>query len=50
MLGLFGGTLWYLWHKSQKPPVIYKTETAAVSDIVKKTVATGSSSRARKSR
>jgi len=42
MLGLFGGTLWYLWHKSQKPSVIFKTETAAVSDIVKKTVATGS--------
>lgn len=42
MLGLFGGTIWYLYRKSQKPPVIYKTEAAAVSDIVKKTVATGS--------
>ena len=42
MLGVFGGTIWYLWHKAQKPPVIYKTESAAVSDIVKKTVATGS--------
>jgi HlyD family secretion protein len=42
MLGLFGGTIWYLWRKAQKPPVIYKTEAASVADIVKKTVATGS--------
>ena len=42
MLGLFGGTIWYLWHKARKPPVIYKTEAPTVSDIVKKTVATGS--------
>ena len=42
MLGLFGGTIWYLWRKSQKPPVTYKTEAASVADIVKKTVATGS--------
>ena len=39
---LFGGTLWYLWRKAQKPVVVYKTESAQVADIVKKTVATGS--------
>ena len=22
-VGLFGGTLWYLWHKAQKPVVVY---------------------------
>jgi HlyD family secretion protein len=42
LVGLFGGTLWYLWKKAQKPVVVYKTETASLSDIVKKTVATGS--------
>ena len=42
LVGLFGGTLWYLWRKAQKPVVVYKTETAQVADIVKKTVATGS--------
>jgi len=38
---LFGGTLWFLWNKSQKKPVVYRTETAEVGDIVKKAVATG---------
>jgi HlyD family secretion protein len=42
LVALFGGTLWYLWRKAQKPVVVYKTETASVADIVKKTVATGS--------
>lgn len=31
-----------LWRKSQAKPTIYETETAEVTDIVKKTVATGS--------
>jgi len=39
---LFGGTLYYLWAKAKKVPVVYETESPAVSDIVKKTVATGS--------
>ncbi len=39
---LFAGTLWYLWRKAQKPIAVYKTESASVADIVKKTVATGS--------
>lgn len=39
---LFGGTLWYLWRKAQKPVVVYNTEAPTITDIVKKTVATGS--------
>jgi len=42
LVSLFGGTLWYLWRKSQKPVAIYDTEQPSVADIVKKTVATGS--------
>jgi HlyD family secretion protein len=42
LAALFGATLWYLWHKAHKPPVVYKTEGPVVADIVKKTVATGS--------
>ena len=42
LLTLFGGTLWYLWRKAQKPVVVYDTEKPSVTDIVKKTVATGS--------
>ena len=41
LVGLFGGTLFFLWSKAQKKPVVYKTETPEVSDIVKKAVATG---------
>lgn len=41
LVGLFGGTLFYLWSKAQKKPIVYKTETPEVSDIVKKAVATG---------
>src|SRR5262245_35562164 len=39
---LFGGTLYYLWHKARKVAVVYDTESPQVADIVKKTVATGS--------
>lgn len=38
----FGYTLYYLWEKSKKDPVIYKTDQAFTTDIVKKSVATGS--------
>ena len=41
IVGLGAGTMWWLWKKSQKPPVVAKTEAAEVKDIVKKTVATG---------
>ncbi|MEZ4776675.1 MAG: efflux RND transporter periplasmic adaptor subunit [Bacteroidia bacterium] len=42
ILGLFVWTGFFLYKKNQKPPVIYQTETAFYTDIVKKTVATGS--------
>lgn len=41
LAGLFGGTLWFLWNKAQKKPVVYATETPELTDIVKKAVATG---------
>ena len=40
-VGGVGGTFWFLYQKSQKPPRTYQTETASKQDIVKKTVATG---------
>lgn len=42
VLGLLAYTLYYVYEKSQKKPVTYKTEKAFYSDIVQKTVATGS--------
>ena len=41
-LGLFVGTIWYLWQKAHKPPVVYRTDSPALTEIVKKAVATGS--------
>ena len=40
--GVFVYTLYYLWQKSQKDPIVYPVGTAFYSDIVKKSVATGS--------
>lgn len=42
ILVVFGGTLVFLYHKSQKKPIIFETQTPYVTNIVKKTVATGS--------
>lgn len=42
MIGLFGGTIYYLYDKSQEPPVVFETDQPYRTDIVKKTVATGS--------
>lgn len=42
VVSVFGGTLYYLWAKSRKPPEVWQTATPEVTDIVKKTVATGS--------
>ena len=42
ILALFGGTLYYLWDKSKEKPVVYETEKPFYSDVIKKTVATGS--------
>ena len=41
VIGLGVGTTWFLWSKSKKTPVVARTESAEVKDIVKKTVATG---------
>jgi len=42
LLSGFAGTLYYLYSKSEEPPVEYVTETPVVTTIIKKTVATGS--------
>ncbi|MBK9033340.1 MAG: efflux RND transporter periplasmic adaptor subunit [Myxococcales bacterium] len=41
IVGAGAATMWWLWKKSQKPPVVAKTESAEIKDIIKKTVATG---------
>lgn len=41
IVGVFGGTIYYLYGKSKQKPVVYETTTAFQTDIVKKTVATG---------
>jgi HlyD family secretion protein len=40
--GVFVGTIIYLYKKSQATPVVYTTVSPITSDIIKKTVATGS--------
>lgn len=42
VLATFLGTVGFLYNKSQEKPVIYQTATAFTTDIVKKTVVTGS--------
>lgn len=42
ILGAFVYTIYFLYEKSQAKPVIYETTTAFKTNIVKKTVATGS--------
>lgn len=42
ILGIFGYTLYYLWDTSKEKPVVYQTETPFYTDIINKTVATGS--------
>lgn len=41
ILVVFAGTIVYLYQKSQAKPVVFETSTATVTDIIKKTVATG---------
>lgn len=41
IVGVFGGTIFYLYGKSKEKPVVYETTNAFQTDIVKKTVATG---------
>ncbi len=42
LVAVFAGTLWFLYAKSRKKTVTWETHTPVVTDIVKKTVATGS--------
>lgn len=42
IVGLFSGTIYFLYQKSQKKPVIYETRSPEKTNIIQKTVATGS--------
>lgn len=42
VIAVFGGTLYYLYDKSKEKPEVFETEKPFVTDIEKKTVATGS--------
>lgn len=42
VVGVFGGTLFFLYTKSKKQPDVFETKNPFVSDVVMKTVATGS--------
>lgn len=39
--GLFLGTGYFLYQKSEEPPIVYEIDTPFKTDIVKKTIATG---------
>ncbi|MCU4163957.1 efflux RND transporter periplasmic adaptor subunit [Carboxylicivirga caseinilyticus] len=41
-IGLVGWVVFYLYNQTKKDPVVYETENAEVTNIIKKTVATGS--------
>jgi HlyD family secretion protein len=42
IIGVFAGTLLFLYRKSKEQPVVFEIQQPLVTDIVKKTVATGS--------
>jgi len=42
LLGLFIGTIYFLYAKSEEKPVVFQTTQAMKTNIIKKTVATGS--------
>ncbi len=42
LVGIFGGTIYFLYTKSKKVPDVYETKNPFVSNIIRKTVATGS--------
>ncbi len=42
LIFLFGWTLYFLYKKSEAKPIVYKNEKPLVTNIIKKTVATGS--------
>lgn len=42
LIGAFGGTLFFLYNKSKKKPDVFETKNPFISNVVMKTVATGS--------
>jgi len=42
LVGIFGGTIYFLYTKSKKVPEVYETKNPFVSNVIRKTVATGS--------
>jgi len=42
LVGIFGGTMYFLYTKSKKAPEVFETKNPFVTNIVRKTVATGS--------
>ncbi|MDD5508371.1 MAG: efflux RND transporter periplasmic adaptor subunit, partial [Bacteroidales bacterium] len=42
VLTAFLGTIWFLYNKSKAEPVVFETASPFVTNIIKKTVATGS--------
>lgn len=42
LVGIFGGTIYFLYTKSKRAPEVYETKNPFVTNIVRKTVATGS--------
>ena len=42
LIGIFGGTMYFLYDKSKKKPDVFETKTPFVSNVIMKTVATGS--------
>lgn len=42
LLGVFVWTIYYLYSKSEEKPIVFKTQKAIQTNIIKKTVATGS--------
>jgi len=42
LVGVFGYTLYFLYQKSKPKPVVYQTKSPFVTNVIKKTVATGS--------
>ncbi|MFC2106977.1 efflux RND transporter periplasmic adaptor subunit [Bacteroidota bacterium] len=42
IVGIFGYTIYFLYGKSKEQPVVFQTSTPMISNIIKKSVATGS--------
>jgi HlyD family secretion protein len=42
LVGIFGGTIYFLYTKSKKAPDVFETKNPFVTNVVRKTVATGS--------